>query len=480
MNRSIRLASIFALLMSIVLLVNLTVVMVFSEDKYAKNALDRRQYYKMASIARGSILAADGTVLAQSVADADGLYSRQYVDTPIQWGPVEGFLSDIYGASGLEQSYNSILDGSDASLFKQHWMETLLGKASAGTNIQLSLIPAVQKVAYDGLASNGYEGAVVAIQPSTGAILAMASTPSYDPALISNNDTAESTWASYLADAGSPLLNHATQDALPPGSTFKVITTAAALANGVTPDTTGTAANQITLPDSTTTLENYGGSHCGSGSTATLTTAFGLSCNTYFAELGAKIGADAMNKAAADFGISDTYDLGIPMTPGTVGDLTDAAARAQSSIGQRDVTMSVLENAVVAATVANGGKRMKPYLVASVEGVSTTTPTEINQAVSPEIATTLTQLMVTSERWSAGYAGADIASKTGTAEHGEDSRNSNPHAWYIAFGPSQNADVAVAVLVKNGGNRGQAATGGSVAAPIGRAVIAAAQAALRK
>ncbi|MDO4909112.1 MAG: penicillin-binding transpeptidase domain-containing protein [Corynebacterium sp.] len=480
MNRSIRFASIFALLLTVILIINLTVVMVFSEDKYAKNALDRRQYYKMASIARGSILASDGTVLAHSIQGTDGFYSREYVDTPIQWGPVEGFLSDIYGAAGLEQGYNSVLDGSDASLFKEHWMDTLLGKATAGTNIQLSLIPSVQKVAYEGLASKGYEGAVVAIQPSTGAILAMASTPSYDPALISNNNTAESTWAQYLADSGSPLLNHATQDPLPPGSTFKVITTAAALANGVTPDTTGTAASQITLPDSTTTLENYGGEHCGSGSTATLTTAFGLSCNTYFAELGAKLGADALNKAASDFGISDTYDLGIPMTAGTVGNLSDAAARAQSSIGQRDVTMSVLENAVVAATVANGGKRMKPYIVASVQGVKTTSPTEINQAISPENAKTLTQLMITSERWTSGYAGADIASKTGTAEHGEDSRNSNPHAWYIAFGPSSNADVAVAVVVKNGGNRGQAATGGSVAAPIGRAVIAAAEAALKK
>lgn len=479
MNRSIRITSIFALLLTIILLINLTVIMVFSEDKYAKNALNRRQYYKMSSIARGSILAADGTVLAQSVLGENGFYTRTYPTQPIQYGPVEGFLSDIYGASGLEQSYNSILDGSDPSLISQYWLDTLLGKATVGTNIQLSIIPSVQQVAYQGLASQGYQGAVVAIQPSTGAILAMASTPSYDPSLIANNDTAESTWLSYLSDSGSPLLNHATQDALPPGSTFKVITAAAALASGVTPETEGTAAPEITLPNTTVTLENYAGSRCGSGTTATLTTAFGLSCNTYFAELGINIGADIISKTAADFGINDTYDFGLPMVAGTVGDLSDPAARAQSSIGQRDVTMSVLENAVVAATVANGGVRMKPYVVSSIEGVRETQPQVVNQAITKEVADQLTQLMITSERWTTGYAGADIASKTGTAEHGEDSRNSNPHAWYIAFGPTSNADVAVAVLVKNGGNRGQAATGGSVAAPIGRAVIAAAEAALR-
>jgi penicillin-binding protein len=139
----------------------------------------------------------------------------------------------------------------------------------------------------------------------------------------------------------------------------------------------------------------------------------------------------------------------------------------------------VLQNAVIAATVANGGKRMNPHIVSKVVGqdlkpIKTIGPKELNQAVSPEVASQITELMKSSERNTAGYSGSDIASKTGTAEHGEDSRNSNPHAWYIAFGPSQDADVAVAVVVKNGGDRGQQATGGSVAAPIGRAVIDAA------
>ena len=164
------------------------------------------------------------------------------------------------------------------------------------------------------------------------------------------------------------------------------------------------------------------------------------------------------------------------MEPSRLGDIPDGAALGQSSIGQRDVALTPLQNAVIAATIANGGVRMKPYLVSKITGrdlstLRTTKPQKAQRAVPEETADTLKDLMVEAEKWAGGDA--SIASKTGTAEHGEDSRNSNPHAWYIAF--STSADVAVAVLVENGGDRGRAATGGSVAGPIGRAVIHAAE-----
>lgn len=481
MNRSIRFTSVFALLLILVLLVNLTRIQGFSQEKYAQSPYNRRAFIEAKSQARGQI-SAGGQVLAESYKDENGYYQRRYVTNPIAYGPVQGYLSDIYGAAGLESSYNGILNGTDDSLGFSRWWDDILGKEHKGANVELTLIPSVQEVAYSQLANAGYEGAVVALRPSTGEVLAMASTPSFNSEAIVDPATAESTWAALNADPGNPLLNHATQEILPPGSTFKVITAAAGLNAGYGPDSKLTGQSQITLPGTTATLENYAGQTCAGSNEVTLATAFQLSCNTAFVQMGIDTGAEKLQEAANAFGVGDSYDLGIGMARGTIGDISSAAARGQSAIGQKDVAMSVLQNAVVAATVANGGKRMEPHLVSKIVGhdlqtISETKPRELNQAITPQVSTTLTELMRLSERHTAGYTGADIASKTGTAEHGEDSRNSNPHAWYIAFGPSANADVAVAVVVKNGGSAGQAATGGSVAGPIGRAVIAAAQAA---
>ncbi|QDZ41761.1 penicillin-binding transpeptidase domain-containing protein [Corynebacterium sp. sy039] len=478
MNRAIRFSSIFALLLTLILLINLTVVQVFSEEKYAHNPLNRREFIEQKKSPRGQI-SAGGHILAESVKDENGFYQRQFPEGSISYGPIQGYISDTYGLSGIEQSYNNILNGKEKPA--SQWWKQLLNDEKTVGNVELTLMPAVQEVAYSQLANAGYDGAVVAIRPSTGEILAMASTPTFDPAAISNDDTAESAWEQLNNAPGSPLLNHATQETLPPGSTFKVITTAAALTAGTyAPGSTVTGANQITLPNSTATLENYGGQSCAGANSVTVETAFQYSCNTAFVEMAIGTGIKPLQDMAAAFGIHDVYDLGIPMAAGTTGEINYDAELAQSAIGQRDVAMSVLENAVIAATIANGGKRMEPHLVSRILGndLSTTMqtkPKELNQAIKPEVAATLTQLMQASERHTSGYTGADIASKTGTAEHGEDSRNSNPHAWYIAFGPSKDADVAVAVVVKNGGDRGQAATGGSVAAPIGRAVIEAVQ-----
>ena len=208
----------------------------------------------------------------------------------------------------------------------------------------------------------------------------------------------------------------------------------------------------------------------------TLHTAFALSCNTAFVQMGIDVGSDALRSTAEAFGVGQTYDLGLSMAPGSLGDLPDDASLGQSAIGQRDVTMSALQAAVMAATVANGGTRMEPHVVSRITSpdlreLDRVNAKELNQAVSPEIAAQLTELMRASERSTVGYAGQDIASKTGTAEHGD---GVAPHTWYVAFGPSEDADVAVGVVVKDGGNQGQSATGGKVASPVGRAVLNAA------
>lgn len=476
MNRSIRFTSIFTLLLILVLVINLTIIQAFSREKYAENPLNKRAFIEMKQQQRGQI-SAGGQILAESFQDENGFYQRRYPNDPMAFGPVEGYISDVYGAAGIEASYNSVLNGTDPTQRLNGIWSDLLGEEKVGANVELTLNPQVQNLAYSQLANAGYEGAVVAIRPSSGAILAMASTPSFSPQEIADPDSAESAWENYNADSGNPLLNHATQETLPPGSTFKVVTTLAGLRAGFNPDSKLTGAKNITLPNTNTTLENYGGQVCAGQETVTLATAFQYSCNTAFVQMGIEAGADKFRQAADAFGVNDNYDLGIPMASGTIGEIPDDAALGQSSIGQRDVAMSVLENAVIAATVANGGKRMAPHVVSKVVGRDLKTikeiqPKELNQAMSPDEASTLTDLMRLSEQHTAGYSGQNIASKTGTAEHGEDSRNSNPHAWYIAFIPG--SDVAVAVMVKNGGDRGQAATGGSVAAPIGRAVLEAA------
>jgi peptidoglycan glycosyltransferase len=402
---------------------------------------------------------------------------------PFTYAPVTGFYSMQYGSTGLERSEDELLNGSDNLLFGRRLFDLVSGRNPRGGNVVSTIDPAMQQVAYDELTSKGYTGSVVAIEPSTGRILAMVSTPSYDPNRLSGHDGAATSeaWDELNADPDKPMLNRAISQTYPPGSTFKVVTTAAALDAGVTPDDQFTAAPNITLPDTATTLENYGGAACGSAPTVTLREAFARSCNTAFVDMGINTGREALIDQAEALGVGETMDIPLPVAESTVGSIPDGAALGQSTIGQRDVALTPLENAVIAATVANGGVRMKPYLVERLEGpdlalLEETKPESLGQAIDPSVAATLTDLMIGSEEWSGGQGaipGVQIASKTGTAEHGSDPRNTPPHTLYIGFAPAQQPTVAVAVIVENGGDRSLAATGGSVAAPIGRAVIAA-------
>lgn len=477
MNKSIRQVMLFTLVLIVLLLANLTWVQTFRTEQYAENPLNTRQFLEEKSRHRGQI-SAGGEILARSEMGADGYYSRVYEANPEAYAPVEGYLSDIYGSSGLERSQNDILNGSDPSLFASRAIDTITGRERAGANLELTLLPEAQEAAYRALSDNGYVGSAVAIRPSTGEILAMASTPSFDPNDIAANDADE--WKKLNADEDAPLLNHATQRPLPPGSTFKVLTTIAAVENGAGPDTSVTGASEITLPGTNTTLENYGGQSC--GGMTTLRVAFARSCNTAFAQLAVDTGADPLRDVAERMGVGDEFDeLGVPKEKSTIGEIPDDASLAQTSIGQRDVSFTPLQNAIVAATIANKGVRMEPHLVKSVQGqdlspLKTTEPKEVNEAIHPDTAAILTDLMRGSESNSGGNGNA-IASKTGTAEHGSERGALAPHVWYIAFAPD--SDVAVAVVVESGGGQGQGATGSSVAAPIGREVIAAVERSVR-
>jgi peptidoglycan glycosyltransferase len=486
MNTSLRRISVAIMALIVLLLLNATLTQVFTAGGLRADPRNQRVLLDEYSRQRGQI-SAGGQLMAYSVSTSGRYRFLRVYPNPFVYAPITGFYSLRYSSTGLERAEDTILNGSDERLFGRRLADFFTGRDPRGGNVDTTINPRVQQAAWDGMqrGCNGpCKGAVVALEPSTGKILALVSSPSYDPNLLSSHDGAGQAlaWQQLGDDPDSPLTNRAISETYPPGSTFKVITTAAALQAGATEDDQLTALPQVPLPDSTATLQNYGGAPCGSGPTASLREAFARSCNTAFVELGIRTGTDAIKSTALAFGL-DTPPAPIPLqvAESTVGPIPDAAALGMSSIGQKDVALTPLQNALVAATVANEGVAMQPYLVESLQGpdlanISTTAPREQRRAVSPQVAAKLTDLMVGAEQYSqqkGAIPGVQIASKTGTAEHGTDPRNTPPHAWYIAFAPAQSPKVAVAVLVENGGDR-LSATGGAVAAPIGRAVIAAA------
>jgi len=486
MNTSLRRTSLMVMGLIVLLLINATITQVFGADALRADPRNQRILLDEYSRQRGQI-SANGQILAYSVATSGHYrFLRVYPDPPV-YAPVTGFYSLRFSSTGLERAEDTILNGSDERLFGRRLADFFTGRDPRGGSVDTTLVPRVQQAAWEAMARgcNGpCRGSVVALEPSTGKVLAMVSAPSYDPNLLAAHDTEEQgkVWEQLRDDPASPMTNRAISERYPPGSTFKVVTTAAALQAGITENEQLTAAPQIPLPDSKATLENYGGAPCGTAPTASLQDAFARSCNTAFVQLGIRLGGDALRDAADAFGF-DSPPAAIPLdvAESTVGPMSDAAAVGMSSMGQKDVAVTPLQNAMIAAAIANGGVVMQPYLVDRLTGpdlseISTTAPTGQHRAVSPEVAAKLTDLMIGAEKFTqqnGAIPGVEVASKTGTAEHGADPRNTPPHAWYIAFAPARNPRVAVAVLVENGGDR-LSATGGALAAPIGRATMAAA------
>lgn len=487
MNASLRRISVTVMALIVILLLNATMTQVFAADGLRADPRNQRVLLDEYSRQRGQIVAG-GQLLAYSVATDNRFRFLRVYPNPAVYAPVTGFYSLRYSSSGLERAEDPLLNGSDERLFGRRLADFFTGRDPRGGNVDTTVNPRVQQAGWDamqqGCGGPPCKGAVVALEPSTGKILAMVSSPSYDPNLLSSHDpeVQAQAWRRLRDDPENPMTNRAVAETYPPGSTFKVVTTAAALQAGATDTEQLTAAASIMLPGSTATLENYGGATCGNAPTVTLKQAFALSCNTAFVQLGLHTGTEALRNMAQSFGLDTTPSV-IPLqvAESTVGLIPDAAALGMSSIGQKDVALTPLQNAEIAATIANGGVTMQPYLVDSLKGpdlanISTTAPYQQRRAVSPQVAAKLTELMVGAEKVAqqkGAIPGVQIASKTGTAEHGTDPRNTPPHAWYIAFAPALTPKVAVAVLVENGGDR-LSATGGALAAPIGRAVIEAA------
>jgi penicillin-binding protein A len=485
-NTPVRRVAIAVMAMVLLLMGNLTYVQVVQAGDYRSDPRNQRVLLAEYSRKRGQI-SAERQILASSTETDDRLrYLRQYTDGPM-YAPVTGYYSITYSSSGIERAADEVLNGSDDRLFARRLSDLITGRDPSGGNVVLTLNPEVQRAAYEQLTERDYTGSVVALRPQTGEILAMVSTPSFDPNRLANHDADERTAAwQQFNEADPPVLtNRAISETYPPGSTFKLIDVAAALSSGrYSPDSQLTAASAITLQGTNTQLQNFNGNACGTGETASLRDALQRSCNTAFAQLVSELGEQALREQAEAFGIG-TAGLQVPMqvAPSTIGDIPDTAALQQSSIGQRDVALTPLQNAMVVAAIANGGVVMRPYLISEIQSqeldpVGTTSQDRMGQAIDSSVAATLTEMMVNNENSYSGsgkITGVQIAAKTGTAEHGANPESVAPHVWYVAFAPAEDPQVAVAVLVESGGDRSNlAATGGTVAAPIGRAVIRAA------
>jgi peptidoglycan glycosyltransferase len=482
MNRQLRHVAIAALLMFAALLVNSNVVQVVQASSLRANPHNVRVLYGEYSNKRGPIEVA-GKDIARSVATNDSLkYLRTYPGGAA-YAPVTGYYSLVIGASGIEQAEDPVLAGTANRLFLKRLSDEITGQTPQGGSVILTLNPKAQLAAYNGL--HGVRGAVVALNPSTGAILALATSPSYNPSTLSTHNSRQinRSYHQLLHDPGDPLIDRATSETYPPGSLFKIVTASAAFTSGkFTPSSVVPAPSALKLPLTTTYLHNFGGESCGNGKTDTVSDAFRISCNTAFAGIGLSIGIHALAAQAKAFGVGSPLSVPLPVAPSQISADANLPNTALSAIGQYDDALTPLQAAMIGATIANGGVEMKPYLVAQTQGpnasvLSTTKPQVLRRSVSPQVAAQVTSMMELVVQSGTGTAaqipGIAVAGKTGTAQHGTGSEHLAPDAWFVAFAPAQHPTIAVAVLVEDGGSLGSDATGGAVSAPIARSVMCA-------
>jgi len=480
MNKPIRRVAIACLLLFAALLVNANVVQ-FADAKNLRNKQgNTRTLYAQYDRQRGDIVTSTGQAIASSTPTTDTLkYLRTYSDA-LPFAPVTGFYSIVYGATNIESAENSILAGTDDRLFVRQLTNLITGRTPHGGSVVLTIDPVLQDAAYKALA--GRKGAVVAVDPSTGAILALVTSPSYDPNVLSSHDqkSIQQNWKQLNSDPNQPMLDRALDQTYPPGSTFKLVTAAAALSSGqYTPQSVIPAPPVLPYPNSTLSLKNFAGESCGNGQTTTLIDALTISCNTAFGGLGNTLGQDALRKQADAFGFDSAFSIPMKSATSVFPTDLDAAQTIQSAIGQYNVRATPLQMAMIAACIANGGSLMKPYLVKQLVGpdlavVDTTKPTVIRQAISSAVAAELTTMMESVVNKGTGTTaqipGVQVAGKTGTAEN---ATGKPPHAWFVAFAPASAPKIAVSVVVENGGGENDA-TGAKVAAPIAKAVMQAA------
>ncbi|UNX54994.1 penicillin-binding protein 2 [Georgenia sp. TF02-10] len=473
MNAPIRRLTTVVALMFLALMVSATSVQFFQAEALNNDSRNVRTVYREFGRDRGPIVVAGEPIASSHPVDDVYGYQRTYDPGPL-YAHLTGYFSTAFNAvTGLEKQANDVLNGTSSSLFLRRVQNLVTGNQPQGGAVELTLDPAAQQAAAEAIGDRS--GAVVALDPATGAILAMYSSPSFDPNALATHDreAAQAAWDALRTDPAKPLDNRAIAgDQWAPGSSFKVITAAALLESGqYDPDTMVPAPTELTLPQTSVGLRNPGGRACGDGSgEVTLLAAFRQSCNTPFAQLSMDIGYDALRAQAEAFGFGAELEIPLAVTPSRLPEPESQAQLAMSGIGEASVRVTPLQMAMVAAAVANDGAQMRPYLVAreltaDLEEVTATQPRELRRSVSPETADQLTQMMLDVVENGTGRPaqidGVAVAGKTGTAEN----QDAAPHSWFTGFAPAEDPQVAVAVLIENGGD------GGTNAGPVARAVM---------
>jgi penicillin-binding protein A len=478
MNRAIRRVGIVVVLLFIALSGQLTYLQLVRASSLNRDPANVRVVTADLVRPRGDIVTADGAVLARSVASNDDLkYQRQYPLGPL-FSQVVGYQSVTIGNTGVERQYDAELLGRDIRL-QTHSLSDLLNPHNNTGTVVLSLSKTAQQTAQTALA--GRRGSVVVLDVKTGGIVAMYSNPTFDPTPLAghNTTTVQKYFDALEAIPIHPDLPRAYRERYPSGSTFKVVTTGVALDDGiVNPQTPFPRVTNIPLPQSNQTLKNFGGERCG----GTLTESFTVSCNTTFGRIGLTLG-DRLAQGALQFGINGDAPP-LDLSPGAASSVGSAAGTfknnmpffAYEAIGQGDVAVTPLEMALVAESVADGGKIMVPHVMDEVRASDGTVvrryaPKVWRRAMTPATAATLNQLMQSVVARGTGTAaqipGTIVAGKTGTAE----APGGPPHTWFIAFAPADAPRYAVAVLVERGGDLNSESTGGRVAAPVAKQVL---------
>ncbi|MFV0136722.1 peptidoglycan D,D-transpeptidase FtsI family protein [Streptomyces sp. HMX87] len=481
MNKTIRRAAVFTLFLVFALLVRATWVQFYKGDALADDKDNRRNAIETYAEPLGDIIVAGESITGSARTEGGDLaYKRTYENGRL-YAAVTGYASQAYAPTQLEGIYQYVLNGTDPRL--KTVLDTVTNRRAEPGNVVTTIDPAVQKAGFEAL--GGKKGAAVAIDPKTGRILAVVSTPSYDPSSLTDASTAGKAWERLTGDEDKPLTNRALRQPLPPGSTFKLVVAAAALENGLygSVDERTDSPAPYTLPDTSRVLPNENpGAPC---ENATIRTALRYSCNNVFAKMAVDLGQDELRETAERFGFNDeSQDVPVRAYTSVYPQDMNRPETALTGIGQFDVTATPLQMAMVSAAIANGGKLVSPHMVSQItdsggDVLRDYGDADTKKVVSSSTAEQLRSAMQTVVEEGTGsnarMPGATVGGKTGTAQHGENN-SKTPYAWFTSYAKSDSTgeEVAVAVMVEQSDAARSEVSGNGLAAPVAKAMMKAA------
>ncbi|MEU1148285.1 peptidoglycan D,D-transpeptidase FtsI family protein [Streptomyces sp. NPDC005863] len=479
MNKTIRHASVFTLLLVLALLIRATWVQFHDSTALADDKHNRRNAIEQYAHPLGDIIVGGEAITgSERTKGGDLAYKRTYKDGDL-YSPVTGYSSQVFGATQLEGIYKDLLDGTDNRL--KNPLDTLTDKRADPGDVVTTIDPAVQKAGYKALGDT--KGAAVAIDPKTGKILGMVSTPSYDPSKISGS-TDSKMWKELTTDKEKPMVNRAMRQPLPPGSTFKLVVAAAALEDGLygSVDTRTDSPNPYTLPGTRQVLHNE--NRAAPCENADIRTALQYSCNNVFAKMAVDLGQDKVKSMAEKLGFNaDKLDVPVRAGKSVYPSGMDKAQTGLSGIGQFDVTATPLQMSMVSAAIANGGELVKPHMVSQISDADGNVlekydDAEAQRVMDESTAEGLQSAMRTVVDKGTGsnakIPGATVGGKTGTAQHGE-KNSKTPYAWFTSYAKGGDGkEVAVAVMIESSSAARDEVSGNGLAAPIAKAMMQAA------